>query len=160
MVQGGFSVRRGLDALRGEAIALATVAGLGGMGGLAEAALAEEEDGQDARESKVLQGMARLLAETGPQLALQNSLLMAKGESLLEQPALFVSVALSLGSGVKKAQELTMAAMRDASSFGFVVGLSVSACVWAFLAYVVAKLYFLEVCPSRECGLTTGCVDV
>jgi len=130
------------------------------MGGLAEAALAEA-DGQESRDfAKLFLGLARLLAENGPQLVLQTSLLMAKGESLLAQPTLLVSVALSLGSGAKKALELTMAA-RSAPGCAWVALVLVSAaCVWAFLAYVVAKLYFLEVCPSREWGLTTGCVDV
>ena len=139
---------------------LAYVAGLGGMGGLAEAALAEA-GGQAARDdAKGILGVARLLAENGPQLVLQTSLLMAKGESLLEQPALLVSVALSLGSGVKKALELTMTARREPAGWMVAWTLVFSAFIWAFLAYVVAKLYFLEVCPSREWGLTTGCVDV
>uniref|UniRef100_UPI00404A33DA hypothetical protein n=1 Tax=Flavobacterium sp. TaxID=239 RepID=UPI00404A33DA len=124
-------------------------------GGLAEAALAEAEAGGQGGSrggAKLFLGLARLLAENGPQLVLQTSLLMAKGESLLAQPTLLVSVALSLGSGAKKALELSM--VDGGGGFLF------AAPVWAFLAYVVAKLYFLEVCPSREWGLTTGCVDV
>ena len=86
-----------------------------GMGGLAEAAVAETSYESSRIGPKIGLGMTRLLAENGPQLVLQTSLLMARGESLLGQPALLVSVALSLGSGVKKALELTMAARRAPS---------------------------------------------
>ena len=159
LVQGGIALGVGANAIRGAQDDMAGVASLGGMGGLTEAVLAETEGGvRDG--AKAVLGMARLLAENGPQLVLQTSLLMARGESLLGQPVLLVSVALSLVSGVKKARELTMAGMREPNWFGVVLGLLFSACVWAFLAYAVAKLYFLEVCPSREWGLTTGCVDV
>ena len=109
----------------------------------------------------LLVGVARVLGESLPQLILQTSVLAAQGQSLAEQPLLLGSTLLSLGTAAKKVVGMTLLAgkgIRGDPCFVILVIAPFLAALWGLIFYAAAKLYFLEACPSRQWGLSTGCV--
>lgn len=125
----------------------------------------------DAMEATIfrclLSALARTLCEGIPQILLQGSMLMAVGQSLLQQPLLVISLALSLFTSCRKALEVTGsiaeigkdACKRGTTGDTFILAvLAVSvAALWLLLLLAAWRTAMLQLCPCHVWGITSGC---
>lgn len=127
-------------------------------------------EGPDVDPGALLSSLARTLCEGIPQILLQSSLLMVVGQSLLEEPLLLTSLALSLLTSLRKVLETTRTVafalakigpeMCQRGDFFFLAiwGLIPILALWLLLALAVWRTTMLQLCPCHMWGISTGCM--
>lgn len=111
-------------------------------------------------ERATLSALARTLCEGIPQILLQGSMLMAVGQSLLQQPLLMISLVLSLFTSCRKAHEVTRnIALLSEYGMGFFFSLLTgsAAALWLLLLLAIWRTVMLQLCPCHVWGITSGC---
>lgn len=124
-------------------------------------------DSKAVEQAALVGFLTRTFSEQLPQVLLQTSLLMAKGQGLLGQPVILCSVAISCATATAR----VFGFLRWMGKREFDLPEHAKCALWsllllppfcAFLAMAVAasKCYYMEACESREWGLSTGCMPL
>jgi len=114
----------------------------------------------------------RVILQSSPQLMWQTSLLMARGQGVLEQPVVLFSTVISLFSMLIKLRALGREMGADLGSYSnlsgdekaeaigrFWTSFAVAVPLTLYLVYMIIRLVAMETCPSHSWGMTSGCVD-
>lgn len=141
-----------------------------GLGGLAKA-LADPKyiwpcnsaTGKVRVNQECLGHLVRVIMEAAPQLYLQGSAIMAKGEGVVGSPVLALSICLSCGMGMTKCLHLMkvgidLCKMDDDEWIVGVIWLISGFVGFIVLALSMVRPFAAELCDSGSWGVFSGCV--